>query len=76
MKPRHDLTSHVKRYRLRSGEMTQQGLAEHLGVTRQTIHAIEKGRYAPSVGLALMLAEIFGVRVEDLFTLTKDGDDA
>lgn len=74
MKPQHDLTSHVRRHRLAQDGMTQQDLADRLGVTRQTIHAIEKGRYAPSVGLALKLAAIFGVRVEDLFAL-DNGDD-
>lgn len=74
MKPQHDLTSHVRRHRLARDGMTQQDLADRLGVTRQTIHAIEKGRYAPSVGLALKLAAIFGVRVEDLFAL-DNGDD-
>lgn len=74
MKPQHDLTSHVRRHRLAQDGMTQQDLADRLGVTRQTIHAIEKGRYAPSVGLALKLAAVFGVRVEDLFALDS-GDD-
>ena len=51
-------------------------LADRIGVTRQTIHSIEKGRYSPSVGLALQLAALFGVRVEDLFELEKgQGDD-
>ncbi len=76
MKPRQDITSCVKRYRLLQDGMTQQDLADRLGVTRQTIHAIEKGRYAPSVGLALRLAAVFDVRVEDLFTLAKDDHDA
>jgi putative transcriptional regulator len=75
MKPRHDITSRVRRHRLQRDGMTQQDLADRLGVTRQTVHAIEKGDYAPSVGLALKLARIFGVRVEDLFTLTEDADD-
>ncbi|MBE0565760.1 MAG: helix-turn-helix transcriptional regulator [Krumholzibacteria bacterium] len=76
MKPQHDITSHVRRHRLLAGGMTQQDLADRLGVTRQTIFAIEKGRYAPSVGLALKLAAVFGVRVEDLFALEKGDDDA
>ncbi|MDD5720298.1 MAG: helix-turn-helix transcriptional regulator [Candidatus Krumholzibacteria bacterium] len=75
MKPRQDIISHVRHHRLLRGGLTQQDLADRLGVTRQTIHAIEKGRYAPSVGLALRLAEVFGVRVEDLFTLEKDDGD-
>jgi len=74
MKPRYDIRSHLKRHRLLADGMTQQELADRLEVTRQTIHAIEKGRYAPSVGLALKLAEIFGIAVEDLFELEKGVD--
>lgn len=47
--------------------MTQQELADRVGVTRQTILSIEGGRYNPSVGLALRIAEHFGVAVEQLF---------
>ncbi len=50
--------------------MTQAVLAERVGVTRQTIIAIEKGDYAPSVALALKLARIFKCRVEDLFKVS------
>ncbi|HPF70878.1 MAG TPA: helix-turn-helix transcriptional regulator [Candidatus Krumholzibacteria bacterium] len=75
MKPQHDITSHVKQHRLAAGGMTQQELADRVGVTRQTIHAIEKGQYAPSVGLALKLAAMFGVRVEDLFSLDEEERD-
>jgi putative transcriptional regulator len=75
MKPRHDIISDVRRHRLMRDGSTQQELADRLGVTRQTIHAIEKGRYAPSVGLALRLARLFGVRVEDLFILATGRDD-
>ena len=74
MKPRYEIVSHLKRHRLLADGMTQQDLADRLEVTRQTVHSIEKGRYAPSVGLALKLAEIFGVAVEDLFAL-EEGED-
>lgn len=74
MKPRYDIRSDLRRHRLLA-EVTQQDLADRVGATRQTIHAIEKGRYAPSVGLALKLAAIFGVSVEDLFTL-DEGEEA
>ena len=74
MKPRHDLRNHVRRHR-RVGGMTQQELAERVGVTRQTILSIEKGNYTPSVALALALAEVFGVRVESLFQLEKGASD-
>ena len=48
--------------------LTQQELGEHLDVSRQTIIAIEKGNYEPSLGLALKLAKFFKVGVEDLFS--------
>lgn len=51
--------------------MTQQELAQRVGVTRQTILAIEKGNYNPSVELALRLARVFGATVEELFTLDE-----
>lgn len=49
--------------------MTQEALAEAVGVSRQTIIAIEKGNYTPSVLLALKIARAFDVRVEHLFTI-------
>ena len=52
--------------------MTQEMLAEKVGVTRQTIIAIEKGNYAPSVLLALKLASVFSVTVESLFTIAYE----
>jgi putative transcriptional regulator len=48
-------------------EMTQQALAERVGVTRQTIIALEAGRYVPSLLLAFRLARAFGVDIEDVF---------
>ena len=53
-------------------ELTQQDLADRVGVTRQTILSIEKGHYTPSVALALELARVFGESVETLFQL-NDG---
>ncbi len=57
-----------------AGEMTQKNLAELAGVSRQTIIAIERAKFRPSVELALRLAEVFEVRVEDLFQLDKEGE--
>jgi len=51
--------------------ITQQELADAVGVTRQTIFAIEKGRYTPSVSLALKIASFFQTQVEDLFRIMK-----
>lgn len=74
MKARHDVVNAVRRHRL-TRDITQGELAELLGVTRQTVLSIEKGKYTPSVGLALRLAEIFGVSVETLFQLNKESGD-
>lgn len=59
----------VQQFRL-DREMTQEVLAEQVGVTRQTIISIEKGNYTPSVLLALKLAKVFKVSVDNLFTLS------
>ena len=57
-----------------AGGMTQEELARNVGVSRQTIIAVERGRYNPSVKLALKLARLLLVRVEDLFELTEEDD--
>jgi len=49
-------------------DLTQEGLAKELGVTRQTILAIEKGKYDPSLDLAFKIARFFEVSIEDVFT--------
>ncbi len=74
MRPRHDILNHVRRHRL-MGDMTQEELADRVGVARQTILSIEKGKYTPSVALALCLAEVFDVSVETLFQLNKGEND-
>ena len=65
------ITNQLRRLRFEHGEMTQQELAERAGVTRQTIIAIEGGRYTPSLELAFRLARTFDVGVEDLFVLNE-----
>ena len=62
-----DLKNQVRRLRFENNEMTQQQLAAKVGVTRQTIIAIEAGKYAPSLPLAFRIAQTFRVRVEDVF---------
>ena len=52
--------------------LTQEELAKILGVTRQTIIAIEKGKYDPSLRLAFKIARFFGVKIEDIFTYEGD----
>ncbi|MCB1184670.1 helix-turn-helix transcriptional regulator [bacterium] len=74
MKPKHDVTNTLRQHRLLADGMTQQDLADRVGVTRQTILSIEKGKYSPTVGLALRLAAVLGVSVETLFSLAE-GDE-
>jgi len=62
------LKNHLKQHRARL-DLTQEELAERVGVRRQTILAIEKGHYAPSAMLALLLARELGMNVGDLFEL-------
>jgi putative transcriptional regulator len=53
-------------------DMTQEELARKLGVTRQTINAIEKGKYNPSLDLAFKMAKLFELSIEELFSLAGD----
>ena len=62
-----ELKTQVRRLRFENGEMTQQQLANKTGVTRQTIIAIEAGKYAPSLPLAFKIARTFGMPIEDVF---------
>lgn len=66
------LQNNLKRMRFNKGMMTQAELAESAEVSRQTIIAIEKGKFNPSVRLALSLAGLFQCRVEDIFYLKKE----
>lgn len=59
--------NNIRRLRFEHGEMTQQALADACKVTRQTILALEAGRYAPSLELAFRIARAFGAGVEDVF---------
>nr|WP_199171441.1 MULTISPECIES: helix-turn-helix transcriptional regulator [Luteimonas] len=61
------MANEIRRLRFERGEMTQQALADACRVTRQTIIALEAGRYAPSLELAFRIARTFGVGVEDVF---------
>ncbi|NBD27166.1 helix-turn-helix transcriptional regulator [Paenibacillus glycinis] len=59
--------NHIRKLRFDRDEMTQQQLAEKVGVTRQTIVAIEKGNYSPSLELAFRIALVFGSPLEEVF---------
>ena len=63
----NELSNQVRRLRFEHGEMTQQQLADKVGVTRQTIIAIEAGKYAPSLPLAFRIARAFSVPIEAVF---------
>jgi len=61
------ISNRIRRLRFESGEMTQRELARRSGCTRQTINAIEAAKYGPSLELALKIAEVFGVGLEEVF---------
>jgi putative transcriptional regulator len=62
------ISNHIRRLRFHHDEMTQQQLADQVGVTRQTIVAIENAKYYPSLELAFRIARVFGLSVEEVFT--------
>jgi putative transcriptional regulator len=66
------LDNQIRRLRFDHNEMTQQDLAERTGVSRQTIIAIESGKYSPSLVLSIRIARVFGVSVEDVFELAAE----
>jgi putative transcriptional regulator len=61
------VTNSIRALRFASGEMTQADLAERIGVTRQTVIAIEQGRYSPSLEMAFRIARVFTVPLDDVF---------
>ncbi|MED5549173.1 MAG: helix-turn-helix transcriptional regulator [Pseudomonadota bacterium] len=61
------ITNEIRTLRFHAGEMTQAELARKVGVTRQTVIAIEQGRYSPSLEVAFRIARVFGVGLEDVF---------
>ncbi len=65
------LTNCVRELRAKTEGMTQQSLADAVGVTRQTIVAMETGTYTPSLALAIRIARVFECNVEDIFQLNE-----
>ncbi len=61
------VTNRIRALRFAHDEMTQADLAERIGVTRQTLIAIEQGRYSPSLEMAFRIARVLGVRIDDVF---------
>lgn len=68
------ITNNIRRLRFFANEMTQQELAEKAGISRQTIIAIEAGKYSPSLELAFLIAHVFGVKIDEVFDYEFKGD--
>jgi putative transcriptional regulator len=66
------LSNNIRKLRFEHDQMTQQELADKVGVTRQTIIATESGRYAPSLPLAFKIAQAFGVPIEEVFQFNNE----
>lgn len=69
-----EIKNNIRRLRFFANEMTQQDLAERAGVSRQTIIAIEAGKYSPSLELAFRIADAFGVALGEVFSYQKEGN--
>jgi len=67
MAKKFEIKNNIRTLRFFAGEMTQQKLAEKAGASRQTIMAIEAGKYSPSLELAFRIADAFGVKIGDVF---------
>ncbi len=65
------LTNEIRTLRFLAGEMTQAELGERVGLTRQTIAAIEQGKYSPSLEVAFRIADVFGKSLDDVFGWEK-----
>jgi len=61
------IANQIRRLRFEHGEMTQADLAERIGMTRQTVAAIEAGKYSPSLEAAFRIAQVFGAPLDDVF---------
>lgn len=68
------IRNNIRKLRFHHDEMTQEQLAEKVGVTRQTIIAIEGAKYSPSLELAFRIALVFGVPLEEVFSYTSDDE--
>jgi len=65
--PKAEINNRIRRLRFDHGEMTQEELAYRVGCTRQTIIAVEAGKYVPSLSLAFQIARVFGVSLDEVF---------
>ena len=66
------VSNEIRARRAAHGDMTQAELARRVGVTRQTLIAIEQGRYSPSLELAFQIARVFGVPLDDVFSYPEE----
>ena len=66
------ISNEIRTLRFHHGEMTQQQLADQVGVTRQTVNAIEGGKYSPSLEVAFRIAHVFGKPLEDVFQFVAE----
>jgi len=64
---KQSITNNTRKLRFENGEMSQQALADAIGVTRQTVLAIEKGKYSPSLEVAFKIAETLSVSLDEVF---------
>lgn len=69
------VTNSIRALRFSHDEMTQADLAERIGVTRQTVIAIEQGKYSPSLELAFQIARVFGVPLDDVFQYPEESSE-
>jgi putative transcriptional regulator len=67
--------NNIRKLRFHAGEMTQQELADKTGVTRQTIVAIENGKYSPTLELAFRIARVFNTPLEEVFSFMPEEDE-
>jgi putative transcriptional regulator len=67
------IANQIRRLRFEHGEMTQSELAEKIGMTRQTVAAIEAGKYSPSLEAAFRIAQVFAVGLEEVFQWNAEG---
>ena len=66
------IANNIRKLRFENGEMTQQQLAEEIGMTRQTVVAIEKGKYSPSLEAAFRIARVFDEPLQSVFSYVEE----
>ncbi len=74
MPKKFTITNNIRKLRFFANEMTQQELAEKAGISRQTVIAIEAGKYSPTLELAFRIADAFGVQIGEVFSYEVKGE--